>query len=490
MPIDNRASWIWIGIALFVAIVAIVSFSLTVLISNNNRNGTLNSVCNESNNCDEGLDCSDGYCKATIGNNCGNLSDCTAEATVCVNNICSNNGLGGPGDSPPCENGLFIRNGICVSHVGGICRNNTQCVVGSRCMDGICINYLGGIGEMAPCQDGLEISDGICKIPDGECCAQSYQCASGSICDITPSGNVTETGICTAVPKTGEICTPMENVCGAGDVCNRSEVINTFGDNLYPEITESIIDLTQIVSNYRDQDEILGEMSKSYSYDHRHPRDLGEVILLLQGGGFILSNKGRLKFVQSDIAMKKIISVRGNVYGISSGIAIASSDIEVPEEGILYRLKDEYRCSLKWRWEIQEWAPTNIIHLSVTNNQKYLWVQHMPVLNQSTSKGYLYGVEINEGAISLVLEQKSDMRDYAIRNYGNNMESYIQFSPKTGNATLYPRKLVLNDVFYGSLLLDGSLFKIGKDEKTKLKLTKMINSVGVYITNRLCQKDI
>lgn len=478
---DNNKALLGVGIGIivFVTILAIISFSLLILWNNNRSDTPLNGECDSTDSCADGLTCINGLCKSNIGGPCQKLTDCIPNSTVCLNGVCSDQRLGGPGERPPCQRGLVINNGICVSQVGGSCRNDTQCIVGARCLDGVCVNQLGGVGDPEPCQVGLVVSDGICKLPDGSCCINSSQCISGSLCDINIDSTQVEEGVCRPIPKTGQMCTPNANLCQEGDICSRSIVLDSFGNNLYPQVKESIIDLTQIIP--------LKE-NHNYNSSYKHKKDDIIVILLLEDGNFISDKNRRLKFIESEVAMKWIIGFDNDLYGVSSGNVTNNVSV-TPDAGLLYKLTNINSGSFIWRWELQTWAPSNITHLSSTTKGQYLWLQSLPIQNTSETQGFLYRTptqgEKDDGVLNPVLEQTTTLT--GLRNYGNTPLSYIEFSPETCKATLFPRRLPLNNVCYGSILPDGSLFKIGEKENNKLALTRVINKSGVYITHRLCK---
>jgi hypothetical protein len=144
-------------------------------------------TCNINSNCISGLNCVSGVCLAPIGGVCTSLSGCVSGATACLNNICVNTPLSGPGGRAPCRNGLITdNNGICRVPMSGTCSRNSDCVSG-KCINGLCANGGGGNGTgngdingRPPCGSNLIDDNGVCKVPIGGICSKNNDCTNNS----------------------------------------------------------------------------------------------------------------------------------------------------------------------------------------------------------------------------------------------------------------------------------------------------------------------
>lgn len=274
-------------------------------------------------------------------------------------------------------------------------------------------------------------------------CQNDSDCSKNLICDFSVK-------TCVPLPAVGESCTKYSERCPSGTSCTKSKVIDILENDLYPDLEYSIIDILEFNLN-----------------------NIIEKILLLNNGDIILDKNNSLKFIKSNIPMRYLIRFENHIYGISSGFQGGHFDSNDP--GLLYKLNSR-EASLKWTWTLQEWAPKNIIHISNTYDFNYLWLQ------DNTYKGYLYKYIFPKQA-SLQEEIQLQQR---FRNYGNNIESYVEFSPGEKEAILYPTQLKIENVFYSIILPDESIFNIDLKDINKFCLIRVINKKPVYVTKKLC----
>ena len=271
----------------------------------------------------------------------------------------------------------------------------------------------------------------------GETCTSNFDCEKGLVCQ-----NYKNILTCQKPPSLGEIC---QNYCGEG-FCSNAVLKNALGKNLYPNVTISIQDATVIQTDF------------SFI-----------VVLLLQNGDFIVDINGSLTFITSTVQMDTITFFKGNLYGIS--------------KGLLYKINNFSDNAIKWGWTLQEWAPTDLIFLSTTINQDYLWLQQQIINNLSNFNGYLYQDE------NFLIENEI-IEGY--RNYGNSPNNYIQFSG--GNGFIEPDNTLLNNIYYGILLpspTSNSLQPeiINLTEGLNYRKVYNFNGSPVFLTQKLCKNE-
>ncbi len=115
--------------------------------------------------CDTGLTCDSNICKKDLGGTCETLSDCSSEANTCIDGICLVAGTGGPGEPPPCMEGLTPDdNNICKFLPGQTCETDIECL-SFVCEDNICKEPLKLGDKCLPeqCGSQLHCSLGFCQ---------------------------------------------------------------------------------------------------------------------------------------------------------------------------------------------------------------------------------------------------------------------------------------------------------------------------------------
>lgn len=423
----------WGYLVIFLVVIGIIiSFGVLVIILVQNNKSILNGRCHNTSNCDVGLSCVNGFCKSNIGSSCTQLADCVPDAELCFEGVCFEK-KSGPGGTPPCRERLVIEEGICLVPIGGHCEHDDQCVSDANCHHHVCVEKHHHHHHHKH-----------------ELCKEDKDCGSGYLCD-KASGD--EYGYCQAIPTVGEMCTALAHRCGTDETCERARVIDRLGNDLFPHVKYSIRDLA----------------------DLRIFDDNNEVVLLLEDGNFITDRDGRLKFIHSKINMDLIVPFNTTLYGISNGI--------------LYRLKEKhfhhkYHGTHHWSWIEQSWAPSDIVHISHTSDGQYLWVQNKVVEGVPDSEGYLYKQPDDFDDEPIFIE-KVELK--GLRNYGSSINAYVEFNSKRCIGTLFPRRLPISNICYGSVLSNGGLFKIGRKDRVKYRFTRIFNQAGVFITHRLCE---
>jgi len=108
-------------------------------------------------------------------------------------------------------------------------------------------------------------------------------------------------------------------------------------------------------------------------------------------------DKKTIRKISNNRILTNIIYFSGNVYGKD-------------KKGQLYILSTKHYESFYWIWEPVDWVPKNIQHLSVTLDQKYLFIQ-------TFDKSYLFNDKHSKPEII-----KTNHR----RIYGKNKNTYLE----------------------------------------------------------------
>ena len=94
-----------------------------------------------------------------------------------------------------------------------------------------------------------------------------------------------------------------------------------------------------------------------------------------------------------------------------------------------------------WIWNIVSWSPSDINHMSSTNNSSHLWVQ-------TSHSEYLYDRP----------DSKIYERGYSglKRVYGKDIEHYIEIDQNIYTAIIYPENTTISNIYDGALSYYGS----------------------------------
>lgn len=157
---------------------------------------------------------------------------------IVVNNNNINSAVTYTGSKMACNDTIVCTNGqvctstdigdMCLSPIGGVCQNLTECVNTATVCDGRCLREEGGLGSLCEnngCETGLTcvLTDGFhrCLIPQGSDleCASFYECVPNSTCfegrceaGIAPYGTCTHTHECAG----NNIC--LDGHCQPSDI--------------------------------------------------------------------------------------------------------------------------------------------------------------------------------------------------------------------------------------------------------------------------------
>lgn len=217
---DNRVrNAVIITIIIAIILIIIVVIIMLVFSANFNKQNKGTSVgapCNNTGDCQPGLLCSEGICKAQPGDSCINSSDCIAPSS-CQNGICVNPVGQTCNTNSQCQSGFVCSGNICKGGQGTSCTNPSSCA-SNICENGQCGTKAGLPCPSNGCGNGLSCQGGLCVYDLGSnCSAAPTRCEGALVCDIdrTPS-------IC-AIPLnqpcsgggciTGATCDPLSNTC-------------------------------------------------------------------------------------------------------------------------------------------------------------------------------------------------------------------------------------------------------------------------------------
>lgn len=189
-------------------------------------------------------------------------------------------------------------------------------------------------------------------------------------------------------------------------------------------------------------------------------------VFLLQDGNIICETQGRevknvkdakeakqRRRVSNNISLVRITSFNGYLYGLENN-------------GKLYNLPNTHFPSLNWIWNLAEWAPKDIEHLSSTYDSNNLWIQ-------TINTGYLYN-----GPNALVSQYNYVNKR---RVYGRNVSNYIDIDPVRYTAQVYPSNKIVTEVYDGALSYYDEVVAIHPKDMTQYRRIAVVNWKPYYI---------
>ena len=179
-------------------------------------------------------------------------------------------------------------------------------------------------------------------------------------------------------------------------------------------------------------------------------------IFLLEDGNIICEmdkdTKERYR-TSNNIPLIRITSFDGYLHGIGW-------------DHKLYTLPNSYFATTNWVWNLADWAPTDIKHISSTHDSSYLWIQ-------TSSTGLLYSAP---GVIS----SKTPFVNLK-RVYGRDVNHYIDIDTTKFTAKNYPGGTLVNNVYDGALSYYDEIIAIHPSERNKYRGITIVNWVPYYI---------
>lgn len=533
-------------IVLIIVIIIVVGIVIWLLLSINDNKppspntvpnrGNLNDLCNQDHDCKSAYACQEGYCKAKLGTHCVTVNECISSATACTKDtrVCTNTTLpeeGQPCTSLPCASGFTC--------VGEICSSNT------RPNTTVGLNQPCSLPDR-PCQSGLicdSNSGSVCRVNTGDLCTSANDCIHGDRCgyQYDADGNEIGSSVCIPLVDNFKHCI-VDEQCASGR-CGSSSLLAYIPDNvkrLEAELIDSYLVDGRLVPVQRVSDRsILDVISE------------GPNLLMLLEDGTILrevySPKGHnfLETIHSDHIMQRL-SLLG---GVTTG-GPNTSIIYGVSSNILYELDKRRSSNNYWVWNKVLWArgtaaPLHINHISHSHDGNFLWIQYRLLAGSthlSTHRKYHrrggynghhyepYGDQDSDtdddvdetrsyndvsaairssryciknsgdsrlqwGALYQYTGPNSEpdlleriiVSDNIIRSYGLNDLSYLEVDLDTRQALRYPQGNTISNFYVGTLLSDGSVFKLGVEFIERVRNVVYTRGLAHIITYRLCR---
>lgn len=214
--------WFWI----FVLFIVVVGVILIIVFATRKGQSALGDPCESTPDCQSGLTCQRGRCRATAGGDCNTITDCASGQSPPLVACLPPSGGGGsvctstpPGNGQSCAKdvsggscgpGLVCSSGsICLGGAGASCTSNTQCGTGYQCNGSVAGSICVGSAVGSTCNTGLQqcLSSSnltcatggtvinTCQVPGsvGTPCTSNSNCTSPLTCSIPPGGT---TGSC------------------------------------------------------------------------------------------------------------------------------------------------------------------------------------------------------------------------------------------------------------------------------------------------------
>ncbi len=121
----------------------------------------------------------------------------------------------------------------------------------------------------------------------------------------------------------------------------------------------------------------------------------------------------------------------------------------------------------KWRWKNCNWSPSNIHHISITDDNKYIWIQ-------TKYRAILFNNKFN--AIKMV-----DIDKNYRRNYGLNKDRYIECIEGRITVNYDYEKYTFHNIHYAVFNEDEDIIVIDKNEKTIYNDIVFLDGDSYYI---------
>lgn len=180
------------------------------------------------------------------------------------------------------------------------------------------------------------------------------------------------------------------------------------------------------------------------------------VFLLMNGNAICEVDSGTAKKryrATNSVTLQQMTSYDGYLYGVSS-------------DHKLYTLPNSHFTNTNWIWNLVDWAPDNVIHISSTHDASHLWIQ-------TDTHGYLYG---SSGSLISKISYIG-MR----RVYGRNVNHYLDIDDNKYTATIYPGNTIVNNIVDAALSYYDEVVAIHPSEATEYRGVTIVNWKPYYI---------
>jgi len=419
-----------IGIVAFVMIIIII-VAVVVVITGSSNNPS-NSECASQTDCPSGFVCTydgsadAGICKSGVGSPCNNNDDCSANLT-CVK---------GTNSSGVCiYTQETIQNMMKKSDENVInIRKPTRRVVVRRAIDNVTL-----LSDIKPVLNVNNDNTMVRKvIPKSKRIIQHEITSTDN--EENSSGDLTDTPFDVRSGESTESTYINKNIGNVSTPCHEKDGVYYCRANINEDEKQhsSVIDVC------------------SYS---------SATVFLLQNGNIIceISNDDGTDIMRhkasNNIMLKKITSFNGYLHGL--GV-----------DNKLYILQNNYFLSNNWIWNLADWTPINIVHISTTHDSSYLWIQ---TKDGNISSGLLYNNQ--KSLIDKNTYSNTDIR----RIYGKDINNYIEIDSNKHIATVFPGNKTLNNIYDAALSYYDEVIAIHPSESNKYKGITIVNWNPYYI---------
>jgi hypothetical protein len=166
--------------------------------------------------------------------------------------------------------------------------------------------------------------------------------------------------------------------------------------------------------------------------------------------------KGKNRYKASNnIPLIKITTFNGYLHGVGT-------------DRKLYMLPNNYFPTTTWIWDVVDWAPINITHISSTHNSSHLWIQ-------TTSSGALYS------APNIIVDTISHNNCNIKRVYGRDIDHYMEIDSVKYTAIVHPKGNILSNIYDGALSYYDEVIAIHPSEQKEYRGISIVNWIPYYI---------
>jgi hypothetical protein len=125
-----------------------------------------------------------------------------------------------------------------------------------------------------------------------------------------------------------------------------------------------------------------------------------------------------------------------------------------------------------WYWKCYDWSPNNLIYMSATTDQKWLW------LHRKDNMTFL----INSKLEIIQQQQPTELED-TFRVYGNDNTVYLDYHPILGIGNYFNagKQKIYNDLYSAVINVGGEVLGIGKKDKHKYHGIRLIKQQIYYL---------
>lgn len=173
--------------------------------------------------------------------------------------------------------------------------------------------------------------------------------------------------------------------------------------------------------------------------------------LYIDGVIEIVPNDGKIRKITNNRQLRCLFSFCGYLYAID-------------KYGCICTLSHHWEDSTWWLWKPTTWSPKNVVRVSVTLDDVYLWIE-------TTHQ-------------CLLVNKKMKRKKYPVQHrvYGKNKDCYLKFHENECKVMVNKRVIEsINDVVTGVMDVHMNVTLISNAEYLIYKDIKMVNNCPYYI---------